>query len=137
GPEGRGGDGGSVVRLPEVGTVERVVLVVLARGASVLSLAVLADGRLASGGSDGAIKLWPKEGTGEPVVLAHGARVLSLAVLADGRLASGGSDGAIKLWPEEGSGGPAALGQRAGVYRPAERAGGSLGRGRPGARGGL
>jgi hypothetical protein len=36
------------------------------------------------------IKLWPKEGTGEPVVLAHGGRVLSLAVLADGRLASGG-----------------------------------------------
>jgi WD40 repeat protein len=59
---------------------------------------VLADGRLASGGYDGKIKLWPKDGTGEPVVLTHGAAVRSLAVLADGRLASGGNDGAIKLW---------------------------------------
>jgi WD40 repeat protein len=55
-------------------------------------------GRLASGGSDGTIKLWPKEGTGEPVVLSHGGGVKSLAVLADGRLASGGQDGTIKLW---------------------------------------
>jgi WD40 repeat protein len=60
---------------------------------------VLADGRLASGGGDGNIKLWPKEGTGEPVVLSHGGGVVtSLAVLADGRLASGGEDGNIKLW---------------------------------------
>ena len=59
------------------------------RAAGSLSLAVLADGRLASGGKDGKIKLWPKEGTGEPVVLSHGSPVWSLAVLADGRLASG------------------------------------------------
>ena len=71
---------------------------VLSHGDQVLSLAVLADGRLASGGHDGKIKLWPKEGTGEPVVLTHGGKVRSLAVLADGRLASGGGDGKIKLW---------------------------------------
>jgi WD40 repeat protein len=63
-----------------------------------LSLAVLADGRLASGGEDGKIKLWPKVGTGEPVVLSHGSWIWSLAVLADGRLASAGEDGKIKLW---------------------------------------
>ena len=47
-------------------------LAVLSQGNSVYSLAVLADGRLASGGYDGNIKLWPKEGTGAPVVLLHG-----------------------------------------------------------------
>jgi len=58
--------------------------VVLAHGSWITSLAVLADGRLASGGVDGTIKLWPKEVTGNPVVLTHGASVWSLAVLADG-----------------------------------------------------
>src|SRR5580704_17021600 len=56
------------------------------------------DGRLASGGDDGYIKLWPREAMAEPVVLVHGSPVLSLAVLTDGRLASGGKDGRIKLW---------------------------------------
>src|SRR5436190_10679985 len=37
-----------------------------------------------SGGEDGKIKLWPKDGTGEPVVLSHGSPVQSLAMLADG-----------------------------------------------------
>jgi len=68
---------------------------------------VLGDGRLASGGEDGKIKLWPKEGTGEPVVLAHGG-VSSLAVLQDGRLVSGGG-AEIKVWPKEGTGEPVVL----------------------------
>jgi len=32
----------------------------------VYCLVVLADGRLAGGGKDGKIKLWPKDGAGEP-----------------------------------------------------------------------
>jgi WD40 repeat protein len=72
--------------------------VVLSHGDTVYSLAVLADGRLASGGDEGKIKLWPKDGMGEPVVLSHDNVVSSLAVLADGRLASGGAEGEIKLW---------------------------------------
>jgi WD40 repeat protein len=75
----------------------------------VTALVALADGRLVSGGVDGKIKLWPKDGAGEPVVLSHGSPVWSLAVLADGRLASGGEDGKIKLWPKEGKGEPAVL----------------------------
>ena len=72
---------------------------VLSHGSQVRSLAVLADGRLACGGADGKIKIWPKEGTGGPVVLAQGSWVWSLAVLADGRLAGGGyEDGKIKIW---------------------------------------
>jgi hypothetical protein len=77
------------------------------RAARSLSLAVLPDGRVASGGRDGTIKLWAEEGTGEPAVLSQGSPVSSLAVLADGRLASGG--GAIKLWPKEGAGDPVVL----------------------------
>jgi WD40 repeat protein len=64
----------------------------------VLSLAALADGQLASGGDDGKIRLWPKDGSGEPVILTHGSEVRSLAAMADGRLASGGDDGKIRLW---------------------------------------
>jgi WD40 repeat protein len=63
------------------------------------SLARLPDGRLASGGDNGRIKLWPRDGAGEPVVFTHGRPIRSLAVLADGRLASGHEDGVIKVWP--------------------------------------
>ena len=77
------------------------------------SLAVLSDGRLASGdnGDEGTIKLWPKDGVGEPVILTHGRPVSSLAVLPDGRLASGGGndEGTIKLWPKDGVGEPVIL----------------------------
>jgi hypothetical protein len=73
-------------------------------GGRVTSLVVLRDGRLASGGEDGKIELWPKEeGAGEPVVLLQASPIWSLAVLADGRLASAG-DRTIALWPKEGIG---------------------------------
>ena len=75
----------------------------------VRSLTVLADGRLASGGDNGTIKLWPRDFKGEPMVLTHGSVVRALAVLADGRLASGGYDGMIKLWPKDFAGEPVTL----------------------------
>jgi WD40 repeat protein len=76
--------------------------VVRSQGSPVTSLAVLPDGRLTSAGRD--VRLWPKDGMGDPVVLAHGGPVWSLAVLADGRRASGGSDRNIKLWLPPSSG---------------------------------
>ena len=82
---------------------------VLTHGSSVSALAALADGRLASGGGDGTIKLWSTDGGSEPAVLRHGVQIVSLAVLSDGRLASGGGDGTIKLWPKDGSGEPVIL----------------------------
>jgi WD40 repeat protein len=65
-----------------------------------MSIAVLADGRLASAGHDRAIKIWPKDSSSEPVVLTHGTYswITSLAGLPDGRLASGRADGQIKFW---------------------------------------
>ena len=70
---------------------------------------MLPDGRLASGGDDGYIKIWPKDGTREPEVPSHGKSVWALTVLPDGRLASGGADGNIKIWPKEGTGEPEVL----------------------------
>jgi hypothetical protein len=103
---------------------------VLSQGSEVVSLAVLADGRLASGDGNGKIKIWPKEGRGEPVVLAQGSRVEALAVLADGRLASGGSDlsgkGNIKIWPKERTGEPVVLAQSSWVLSLAVLADGRL-----------
>jgi WD40 repeat protein len=85
------------------------------------------DGRLASGGAeDGKIKLWPKEGTGEPAVLSHGGGVWSLAVFSDGRLASGGGDGNIKIWPKQGTGDPVVLPNGSPVYSLAALSDGRL-----------
>jgi WD40 repeat protein len=94
----------------------RLPLGVLQQGSEALCLAVLPNGRLASGGEGGTIKIWPKEGTGEPKVLSHGGWVFSLAVLTDGRLASGGEGGTIKIWPKEGAGEPLVLQQGSTVF---------------------
>jgi hypothetical protein len=48
--------------------------VFLKLGRPINSLAVLPDGRLASGDIGGSIELWPVKGTGESVFLTHGAR---------------------------------------------------------------
>jgi hypothetical protein len=104
----------------------RLPLVVVAHGDWVTSLVALADGRLASGGYDGKIKLWPKDGSGEPVVLAQGSLVESLAVLSDGRLASGDLRGTIKLWPKDGTGEPLVLSHGSSVKSLAVLADGRL-----------
>ena len=103
-------------------------LEVLSHGGSWVNvLAVLADGRLASGGQDGKIKLWPKEGHGEPAILSNGSQVYSLAALSDGRLASGGFDGKIRLWPKDGKGEPVVISQGGGpVWSLVELADGRL-----------
>jgi WD40 repeat protein len=86
---------------------------------SVTSMVVLSDGRLASGDEDGSIKIWPKNGAGEPTTLSHGSSidswVTSMVVLSDGRLASGGDDGTIKIWRKDGAGEPTTLSQGSSV----------------------
>jgi WD40 repeat protein len=70
---------------------------------------VLADGRLASGGEDGTIKIWSKDFNAEPKRLPRGSWVTALAAWPDGRLASGGNDGKIKIWPKDFVGEPVIL----------------------------
>ena len=65
----------------------------------VRALAVLPDGRLASGAFDNTIKLWdPATGQLQATLEGHSGYVFALAVLPDKRLASGAGDGTIKLW---------------------------------------
>ncbi len=71
------------------------------KGAS-LSVAFSQDGKLlASGGWDGAVRLWDI-GTGQPVEvpkMRHDAQVATVAFSPDGKmLASGGNDGMIQIW---------------------------------------
>jgi len=69
---------------------------------SVYSLALLPDGRLASGSQDRTIRLWNvRSEKCEATLSGHGKRGWSLAVLPDGRLASGSDDWTIRLWNVE------------------------------------
>ena len=62
------------------------------------ALAVLGDGRLASGSLDHTIRLWDgKRGMCEATLEGHTGSVTALAVLADGRLASGSAGNTIRL----------------------------------------
>jgi len=80
---------------------------VLDHGRSVWALAWAPDGPLASGGTDGKVRVWPAGG-GSPEVLDHGGTVRALAWAPNGTLASGGGDGKVRVWPA-GGGSPQVL----------------------------
>ena len=62
-------------------------------------LVVLADGRLASGGSEVTISVWDVGTCAFVATLeGHTDTVTSLAVLTDGRLARGRYDRTIRMW---------------------------------------
>ena len=79
--------------------------------AAVTALAVLGDGRLASGSDDNSIRLWDSaSGVCERVFEGHQGWVNALAVLGDGRLTSGSCDNTIRLWdPNQPDGAPRVL----------------------------
>ena len=72
----------------------------------VTALALLSDGRLASGSLDGSVCLWQCGGArrseAPEVVLEQRARVHALAALAGGRLAVGCDSGRVSLWDARG-----------------------------------
>jgi len=76
------------------------VLRTLEGQAQISALAVLANGRLASGSREGTvIRVWnPASGACEAMLEGHTGPIFALAVLPDGRLASGSSDRTIKFW---------------------------------------
>jgi WD40 repeat protein len=84
---------------PSLQSIEALLRTLEGHAGRVSALAVLADGRLASGSDDNTIKLWnPASGACEATLEGHADTVTALAVLADGRLASGSADSTIKLW---------------------------------------
>ena len=67
----------------------------------VRTLAVLPDGRLASGSYDSTVRVWRlSTGVCEAVLEGHTRYVLALVVLPDGRLASGSYDRTVVIWDE-------------------------------------
>jgi WD40 repeat protein len=66
----------------------------------VWSVAITADGVIASAGADGTVRLWDVH-TAEPLevpLVAHTDQVRAVCFLADSALASAGHDGTIRIW---------------------------------------
>jgi WD40 repeat protein len=71
----------------------------------VLSVSISADGgTIVSGGEDGTVQLWARNGKSIGVPLkGHQGYVRSVAVSTNGRtIVSGGKDGAVRLWARDG-----------------------------------
>jgi len=65
----------------------------------VKSLAVLADGRLAAGCADGAVRIVDVDaGVVAAVLEGHSGNVVALSVMPGGRLASGSEDTSVRVW---------------------------------------
>jgi WD40 repeat protein len=65
---------------------------------AVRALAVLPDGRLASGSYDSTVRIWDLHKNESLTLQGHEREVRALAVLPDGRLASGSDDGTVRVW---------------------------------------
>ena len=94
--------------LPEADAIEAasnalslLPLRIISQGSEIRSLVAFPDGRLASGGADGTIRLWDSNGQLRES-LSQGSPVTALAVW-NGRLASAGKNSTISLWDSDGT----------------------------------
>ena len=68
---------------------------------SVTSLALLSNGKLASGSEDNKIKIWNLETYKEIGTIITDSLIYSLVALSNGWVAGGSEDGTIKIWNSE------------------------------------
>ena len=83
----------------------------------VLTMAILRDGRVATGAADGTLRIWDPARPGSTPVRLHSVfgRVRSLAALSDGRFAAGGDDMRVSVWdPARPETPPSELGHHSG-----------------------
>ena len=89
-------------QLVPVSTTERISpnLVSTLGGHKGLAVAVTGEGRVVSGGADGAVRLWDPSLPGDPgrELGRHKGPVWAVAVTGEGLVVSGGDDGAVRLW---------------------------------------
>ena len=91
---------------------------------SLRAVAVLSDGNVVTGDSEGPVLAWDlaHPGTGPTELGRHDGWVRVAAALPDGRVVTGGDDGRVLAWDpaHPGTGPTAALGNEAGQTRPAQ-----------------
>jgi WD40 repeat protein len=89
----------------------------------VWAMAVLADGRLTTGGGDGRVLVWDVDPNGHRSSHAELGcchdRVRGMAVLTDGRVVTSGSNGHVLVWDPAVPGHPVELGRYKGSLREA------------------
>jgi WD40 repeat protein len=66
-------------------------------------MALAPDGRIITGGDDGAVRIWDlKDPSGQPTILrGHRDQLTALAFAPDGRLVTGSKDGTVRVWDLE------------------------------------
>jgi len=62
------------------------------------ALAALSDGRMASGGRDGTVRIWKSDGELAGTLVGHGQSVLGLVEVSEGIIASISRDRTLRLW---------------------------------------
>ena len=84
---------------PSLAQVGGPLLKTLVDSREVNSVAVTADGKVVSGSSDNAVKVWDlARGELLKTLKGHSDRVTSVAVTADGKVVSGSGDKTVKVW---------------------------------------